>query len=64
MRRDEHADIITLGKVKREQRILFGDSVSKTPVRKLIRIWDNNIKMEFCNLNKMQRCGMVLFGSE
>ena len=45
MRWDEHADNVTLGEVTKEQRILFGDSVSKTPVRKLKRIWDNNIKM-------------------
>ena len=64
MRWDGHADIVTLGEVTREQRILFGDSVSKTPVRKHIRIWDNNIKMEFCNLKKMRGCGMFLFSSE
>jgi len=64
MRWDRHADIVTLGEVTREQRILFGDSVSKTPVRKHIRIWDNNIKMEFFNLNKMWGCGMFLFSSE
>jgi hypothetical protein len=64
MRRDERADIITLMEVTREQRILFGNSLSKTSVGKHIPIWDNNIKIEFYNLNKMRGCGMVLFGSE
>jgi hypothetical protein len=64
MRRDERADIVTLLEVTRQQRILFGNSVSKTSVRKYIPIWDNNIKMEFYNMNKMQVCGMVLFVSE
>jgi len=61
---DGHADIVTLGYVTRKQRIFFGDSVSKTPVRKHMSIWDSNIKMEFYDLNKIRGCGMVLFGSE
>jgi hypothetical protein len=64
MRWDEHADVVMLGEVTREQRILFGDSVGNTPVWKHIPLWDNNIKMEFYNLNKMRRCGMGIFDSE
>jgi hypothetical protein len=64
MRWDEHVDIVTPWEVTREQRILFGDSVSNTTFRKPIPIRDNNIKMEFYNLKKMRGYGMVLFGSE
>lgn len=47
-----------------EQRILFGNSVGKIPIREHKPIWDNNIKMGFHNLKKMWGFGMVLFGSE